>query len=40
MITQEVGIHLGPKPLPLGEENLHTILLIEIPIDKHQDLDT
>jgi len=35
--TQEVGIQPGPKTLPLGEENPHIILLIEILIDEHQD---
>jgi len=29
----------GPKPLPLGEENLDKIILIEIPIDEYQDHD-
>jgi len=37
--TQEVGILPRPKPFPLGEENLHIILLINIPIDEHQDHD-
>jgi len=37
--TQYVGILPGPKPLPLGEENPHKILLIEIPIDEYQDHD-
>jgi hypothetical protein len=37
--TQDVGFLPGPKPLPLGEENPHKILLIEIPIDEYQDHD-
>jgi len=37
--TQDVGFLPRPKPLPLGEENPHKILLIEIPFDKYQDHD-
>jgi len=37
--TQDVGFLPGPKPLPLGEENPHKILLIEIPIDEYKDHD-
>jgi len=37
--TQDIGIFSGPKPLPLGEENPHKIILIDIPIDKYQDGD-
>ena len=34
---RDVGMLLGPKLLPLGEENLHKILLRVIPIDEYQD---
>jgi len=37
--TQDVGIPPVPKPLPLGEENPHKIVLILIPIKEHQDHD-
>ena len=37
--TQYVGFLLGPKPLPIGEENPQKIILIEIPIDEYQDHD-